>query len=94
MTDIVERLRFPMGTGDYDYRTVELMREAAHEIERLQAELARIRGLPRLAALDAEIERLRAALNELTTEITQSSILMDNISLPKFERALSALNHE
>jgi uncharacterized small protein (DUF1192 family) len=35
---------------------------ALADSERLKAELARIRGLPRLAALDAEIEWLRALL--------------------------------
>ena len=36
---------------------------------RLRAELARIRGLPRLAALDDEIKRLRATIADLTAAI-------------------------
>ncbi len=38
------------------------------EIGRLRAELARIRGLPRLAQLDADNERLRAALCQVIAE--------------------------
>ena len=54
------------------------------EIERLKAELARIRGLPRLATLDAEIERLKAALQRIadmcpaTAELTLAHEMADN----------------
>ena len=41
------------------------IRKLRAKIEQLKAELARIRGLPRLAALDAENERLRALLAEM-----------------------------
>jgi len=64
MTDIVERLR----RYHKDDEPPSLYDEAADEIEQLQAELARIRGLPRLAALDAEIERLTAWLQEIARE--------------------------
>jgi len=36
--------------------------KACDEVERLRKELARLRGLPRLGALEAENERLKAAL--------------------------------
>ncbi len=44
-----------------------IFNEAKAEIERLQTELARIRGLPRLAALDDRIRRLEAALRDALT---------------------------
>ena len=62
MSDIVERLRFDAARCEMQFSkgVAGNIEEAADEIERLTAELARIRGLPRLAALDAEIQRLRA----------------------------------
>jgi len=41
-----------------------------------------------------EIERLRAALTRLTTDITSSAAAMDAVSLSIFEDALAALGEK
>ena len=84
MNDIVERLRSQRTPALF-----ETAREAADEIERLRleierltAELARIRGLPRLAALDAEIERL----NEQVAALQAASGYEASIAQVEIER--------
>jgi septal ring factor EnvC (AmiA/AmiB activator) len=46
------------------------------------------------AKLHSEIERLRAALTRLTTDITSSAAAMDAVSLSIFEDALAALGEK
>jgi uncharacterized small protein (DUF1192 family) len=61
------------------------------EIERLRAELARIRGLPRLAALDDEIKRLRAENKRLRTALDVSADYGDK-QVTEIGRLLAALH--
>ena len=56
MSDLVQRLRF----GSIDDDLLDAAKEAADEIERLRVDHAAA-----MAAMDAEIERLRAALNDI-----------------------------
>ena len=62
----------------------------------------RLRGRPApgdhcsklIAEAADEIERLRAALTRLTTDITSSAAAMDAVSLSIFEDALAALGEK
>ena len=89
MTDfLVERLRALVildGVGSNN----PLGREAADEIERLEA--VKQQAIRNHMDAVAEIERLRAALTRLTTDITSSAAAMDAVSLSIFEDALAAL---
>jgi chromosome segregation ATPase len=59
------------------------------EVERLRAQTNN--AIAKQYDAEGEIERLRAALQELTADISSSAVLMDNISLAKFENACAAL---
>ena len=91
MTDIVERLLDRANHDDWVVRA-----EAADVIKRMQAELARIRGLPRLAALDAEIERLAAdlAVTAANLNIAKANLHSERIIIERLTAWLQEIARE
>jgi hypothetical protein len=85
MTDIVERLRGNYMPGDWGH----LAEGAAAEIERLTEEVNALRLVA--TAHDAEVERLRAALEKIASYYATGAVrLNSDVDVPEIARA--ALN--
>jgi hypothetical protein len=82
-----EKLDAMFGADAADY-----IRQLQDEIERLRADALSATTLRTLLQdTRAECDELLAALKELTADITGNQILMDNVSLAKFEAVCDAI---